>query len=243
MRPRGRHRRPELRAPCVSPLTPPSHVRPPPAEQRPGSRLRPESPLRPPPAPRQSCHSDCWPLGGGARALQAWAGLGLGPWPLLSRHLDSSSFSARPRPRDTWLGCGPPSLHPLPPLGRGPYEAPCGPTSLCVPRLGHCSCLVDVQVHTRPIAQASWWWSRGRGGEQLWTGELVTVGQVEISETDFHRFGLFRVNAQGRPGLGPANLGPRWPASSRLAALVPRRPTAGDSTPCTGARGEPEDGS
>lgn len=115
---------------------------------------------------------------GQSRALQAWVRLGLAPAhraapaPCSLVTSPGSLFLILPCTAETprclaglraplSVPLDSPGRCPLPPLGCGPREALCGPASLCVPRLGHCSCLVDIQVHAGSVAQMR---LRPRGG-------------------------------------------------------------------------------
>lgn len=130
---------------------------------RPGCRLLPEPPRKPPSVPRRSCHSDCWPLAGGARASGRGSGRALAP-----------AHRAAPAPCSlvTWslsliLQCTAETPRRLAGLWDPLFGAPRFPgkvsastpgpwpsrSSLRVPGLGHRSCLVDVQVHAGSIAE------------------------------------------------------------------------------------------
>lgn len=175
--PRGRCRRPSLRAPCVSPPSPPS----------PCGRLQcwPQSGSGRAPA-AGSCRSPrvSRPLSRGEAAIltvgpsRAEPGPPGGPRPLLSRHLvplPHPSVHGRDPETPSWV-VGPPLGAPRFP-GKVSASTP-GPWpsrgSLRVPGLGHRSCLVDVQVHAGSIAEVC---LRPRGGG-VGVGEGSSSGQV-----------------------------------------------------------------
>lgn len=106
---------------------------------RPGCRLLPEPPRKPPSVPRRSCHSDRWPLAGGARASGRGSGRALAPahraapapcslvtWSL-SLILQCTAETPR-RLAGLWdpllVPLDSPGRCPRPPPGRGPREAP-----------------------------------------------------------------------------------------------------------------------
>lgn len=174
--PRGRCRRPSLRAPCVSPPSPPSPCGHLPCWPQSGSGRAPAAgSCRSPRVSRPLPRGEAAILTvGPSRAENGPPGEGqAGPWPrptgrppppaLSSPGPSPSSFSARPRPRDAKLGCGTPSRCPSIPregVRVHPRAVALARLPPC-PGLGHRSCLVDVQVHAGSIAEVC---LRPRGG-------------------------------------------------------------------------------